>query len=55
MILQALVHAFRSIWTKKTRSILQMLGVILVVAQIIALIVLGQGLKTSVTYKVTQL
>ena len=55
MILQALLNAFRSIWTKKTRSILTMLGVIIGVAQIIALIGLGQGVKKSVSDQVTQL
>jgi putative ABC transport system permease protein len=52
---QAITNALRSIWTKKTRSILTMLGVIIGVAQIIALIGLGQGVKNSVTDQVTQL
>lgn len=55
MIWQALRNAFRSIWTKKTRSFLTMLGVIIGVAQIIALIGLGQGVKRSVADEVTQL
>ncbi len=55
MIGQAFMTALRSIWTKKTRSILTMLGVIIGVSQIIALIGLGQGVKKSVTDQVTQL
>ncbi len=55
MMLQAAQNAFRSIWTKKTRSFLTMLGVIIGVAQIIALIGLGQGVKQSVSDEVTQL
>lgn len=55
MIFTALTNAFRSIWTKKTRSILTMLGVIIGVAQIIALIGLGNGVKKSVSDEVTQL
>lgn len=55
MILQAFGIAFRSIWSKKTRSFLTMLGVIIGVSQIIALIGLGQGVKQSVSEEVTQL
>ncbi len=55
MIGQAFTTALRSIWSKKTRSILTMLGVIIGVAQIIALIGLGQGVKKSVSDEVTQL
>lgn len=55
MIFTALANAFRSIWTKKTRSLLTMLGVIIGVAQIIALIGLGNGVKKSVSDQVTQL
>ncbi len=55
MILQAFTTALRSIWTKKTRSVLTMLGVIIGVAQIIALIGLGQGIKKQVSSEVTQL
>lgn len=55
MIGQAFMIALRSIWTKKTRSILTMLGVIIGVAQIIALVGLGQGIKKSVSDQVTQL
>ncbi len=55
MIIQAFKNAFRSIWSKKTRSFLTMLGVIIGVAQIIALIGLGQGVKQSVADEVTQL
>lgn len=55
MIWHAFNNAFRSIWTKKTRSFLTMLGVIIGVAQIIALIGLGQGVKKSVSDQVTQL
>ncbi|MBI2984042.1 MAG: ABC transporter permease [Candidatus Kerfeldbacteria bacterium] len=50
-----LATAVRSIWSKKTRSFLTMLGVIIGVAQIIALIGLGQGVKQSVADEVTQL
>ncbi len=55
MIGHAFTNALRSIWSKKTRSILTMLGVIIGVAQIIALIGLGQGVKKSVSDQVTQL
>lgn len=55
MIWQSFTTALRSIWSKKTRSILTMLGVIIGVSQIIALIGLGQGVKKSVTDQVTQL
>ncbi len=55
MIGQAFITALRSIWTKKTRSILTMLGVIIGVSQIIALIGLGQGVKKSISDQVTQL
>ncbi len=55
ILLQALRNAFRSIWSKKTRSVLTMLGVIIGVAQIIALIGLGQGIKKQVASEVTQL
>ncbi len=55
MIGQAFITALRSIWSKKTRSILTMLGVIIGVAQIIALIGLGQGVKDAVTKQVTDL
>jgi len=55
MIGQAFKIALKSIWSKKTRSFLTMLGVIIGVAQIIALIGLGQGVKQSVADEVTQL
>lgn len=55
MIGQAFFTALRSIWSKKTRSVLTMLGVIIGVAQIIALIGLGQGIKKQVTNEVTEL
>lgn len=55
MIGQAFLTAIRSIWSKKTRSFLTMLGVIIGVSQIIALIGLGQGVKQSVADEVTQL
>lgn len=55
MIWQALSNAFRSIWSKKMRSLLTMLGVIIGVAQIIALVGLGQGIKKQVTAEVTEL
>jgi putative ABC transport system permease protein len=55
MIGEAFVTALRSIWSKKGRSFLTMLGVIIGVAQIIALIGLGQGVKQSVSDEVTQL
>lgn len=55
MILHAFWNAFRSIWTKKTRSFLTMLGVIIGVAQIVALIGLGTGIKQDVGSEVTQL
>ena len=47
--------ALLSIWTKKTRSFLTMLGIIIGVAQIIALIGLGNGIKKDVSSEVTQL
>ena len=54
-----LLHSVRtaliSIWTKKTRSFLTMLGIIIGVAQIITLIGLGNGIKHDVTSEVTQL
>lgn len=55
MIAQALFNAFRSIWTKKTRSFLTMLGVIIGVAQIVALIGLGNGIKKDVSSQITEL
>ena len=55
MLKQAFLTAIRSIWSKKTRSILTMLGVIIGVAQIIALIGLGQGIKKQVAAEVTEL
>lgn len=55
MMLQVLKAAFTSLWTKKTRSVLTMLGVIIGVAQIIALIGLGNGIKKDVGSEVTQL
>lgn len=55
MLKQAFLTALRSIWSKKTRSILTMLGVIIGVAQIIALIGLGQGIKKQVTTEVSEL
>lgn len=55
MFKQAFLTALRSIWSKKTRSILTMLGVIIGVAQIIALIGLGQGIKKQVATEVTEL
>ncbi len=47
--------ALSSLWTKKTRSVLTMLGVIIGVAQIIALIGLGNGIKKDVSSEITQL
>ncbi len=47
--------ALTSIWTKKTRSFLTMLGIIIGVAQIITLIGLGNGIKKDVSAEVTQL
>lgn len=55
MIWRAIASAFRSIWTKKTRSFLTMLGVIIGVSQIIALIGLGQGVKKQINSEVTEL
>lgn len=55
MMLQILASAFQSLWTKKTRSFLTMLGVIIGVAQIIALIGLGNGVKKDISSEVTQL
>lgn len=55
MIAQAFMIALRSIWSKKTRSILTMLGVIIGVAQIVALIGLGNGIKQDVNSEVTAL
>ncbi len=55
MLKQAFFTALRSIWSKKTRSVLTMLGVIIGVAQIIALIGLGQGIKKQVSSEVTEL
>lgn len=55
MLKQAFLTALRSIWSKKTRSVLTMLGVIIGVAQIIALIGLGQGIKNQVAAEVTEL
>lgn len=47
--------ALISIWTKKTRSFLTMLGIIIGVAQIITLTGLGNGIKKDVASEVTQL
>lgn len=55
MIWQSVKTAFVSIWTKKTRSFLTMLGIIIGVAQIITLIGLGNGIKKDVQSEVTQL
>jgi len=55
MIFQAIRSALRSIWSKKVRSFLTMLGVIIGVVQIIALIGLGNGIKKAVSDEVTQL
>lgn len=55
MISHAFQNALRSIWTKKTRSFLTMLGVIIGVAQIVALIGLGNGIKKDVTSQITDL
>lgn len=52
---QAFMTALRSIWSKKTRSLLTMLGVIIGVSQIIALIGLGQGVKQQISSEVTEL
>ncbi len=55
MIGQIIASAFQSLWTKKTRSVLTMLGVIIGVAQIIALIGLGNGIKKDIASEITQL
>ncbi|MBI4426855.1 MAG: ABC transporter permease [Candidatus Kerfeldbacteria bacterium] len=55
MFSQAFLIALRSIWSKKVRSFLTMLGVIIGVAQIIALIGLGQGVKDAVAKQITDL
>ncbi|MBI3573341.1 MAG: ABC transporter permease, partial [Candidatus Kerfeldbacteria bacterium] len=55
MFVRAIRDALLAIWTKKTRSILTMLGIIIGVSQIIALIGLGQGVKQEVSSEVTQL
>lgn len=55
MIGQAFITALRSIWSKKIRSFLTMLGVIIGVAQIVALIGLGNGIKRDVNSEVTAL
>lgn len=55
MIAQAFTTALRSIWTKKTRSFLTMLGIIIGATQIIVLIGLGNGIKKDVSSEVTQL
>ncbi len=55
MIGQIIASAFQSLWTKKTRSVLTMLGVIIGVAQIIALIGLGNGIKKDISSEITQL
>ena len=55
MIGQAVMTALRSIWSKKTRSFLTMLGVIIGVSQIVALTGLGNGIKKDVSSQVTQL
>jgi len=47
--------ALISIWTKKTRSFLTMLGIIIGVAQIIALIGLGNGIKKDIATEISQL
>jgi putative ABC transport system permease protein len=54
-LLHSIRTVFASLWTKKTRSFLTMLGVIIGVAQIIALIGLGEGVKQSVADEVTEL
>jgi putative ABC transport system permease protein len=55
MFWHSLKTALISIWTKKTRSILTMLGIIIGVSQIIVLIGLGNGIKQDITSEVTQL
>ncbi|MEK7637789.1 MAG: ABC transporter permease [Patescibacteria group bacterium] len=55
MVWHSIRTALVSIWTKKTRSFLTMLGIIIGVAQIIALIGLGQGVKSQIASEVTQL
>lgn len=55
MLGQAFLTALRSIWSKKTRSVLTMLGVIIGVAQIVALIGLGNGIKRDVNSEITSL
>lgn len=55
MIWHSVRTALISIWTKKTRSFLTMLGIIIGVAQIITLIGLGNGIKKDVQSEVTQL
>jgi len=55
MIGQAFRTALRSIRSKKARSFLTMLGIIIGVSQIIALIGLGQGVKRDVSKEVTEL
>lgn len=48
MIGQSIGVAFKSIWTKKLRSLLTMLGVIIGVGAVIALIALGSGSGASI-------
>lgn len=55
IVLQSIRTAFSSLWSKKIRSLLTMLGVIIGVSQIIVLIGLGQGVKQDVRSEVTQL
>jgi putative ABC transport system permease protein len=55
MIFHAFRNALRSIWSKKTRSFLTMLGVIIGVAQIVALTGLGAGIKKDVSSQITEL
>jgi putative ABC transport system permease protein len=54
-ILHSIRTALISIWTKKTRSMLTMLGIIIGVAQIIALIGLGNGIKKDIASEISQL
>lgn len=55
MIWQSVRTALISIWTKKTRSFLTMLGIIIGVSQIIVLIGLGNGIKKDIASEISQL
>lgn len=48
MFIQNILLALRSIWSKKIRSLLTMLGVVIGVFSIVMLIGIGQGLKNEV-------